>query len=323
MDVQMPIMDGYEATRRIREWEDGMRKSSVSGRKDNSQFSIPIIAMTAHAMRGDREKCLEAGMDDYISKPVEPDLLIAILEKWIVKKQTADDKDRKKSVSSLIPRPLYNLAGIDVREALGRIRGDTALLKKMLKNFSRKYAGLTNEMKTALDAGDIRHLRQLVHALKGISGNLSATRLHAAAKDMESFLKEKDTVRTPEIETAFRNITEALKQVLESVRRLEESENGKAGNIPAAKEDGSRSPDQIKSLMSELSECLAARKTESEDLFSSLVNCLRDFDVRRECQELEFQIEHFDFKKAQNTLKRIGEKTGIQVSGDGMPCPNR
>jgi CheY-like chemotaxis protein len=73
MDVQMPIMDGYTATRKIRKWEGDVKAG---------ESRIPIIAMTAHAMKGDREKCLAAGMDDYVTKPIKPEILFPVIEQW-------------------------------------------------------------------------------------------------------------------------------------------------------------------------------------------------------------------------------------------------
>ena len=83
MDVQMPLMDGYTATRRIRNLKSEIRKPQNAG------TSVPIIAMTAHAMTGDREKCLEAGMNDYVSKPIDPEKLFSALVRWIKPGQRA------------------------------------------------------------------------------------------------------------------------------------------------------------------------------------------------------------------------------------------
>jgi CheY-like chemotaxis protein len=101
MDVQMPVMDGLEVTRRIRKYENELKMMNnpktisphvthlSSGLKQSSpkthRTSLPIIAMTAYAMAGDREKCIEAGMDDYISKPITPKILAGVLEKWLTK----------------------------------------------------------------------------------------------------------------------------------------------------------------------------------------------------------------------------------------------
>ena len=88
MDIQMPVMDGYEATRCIREWESGIQESKLAAddidlSSDGEQMRLPIIALTAHAMKGEKDNCMTAGMDDYLSKPIDEQLLNHILYKWI------------------------------------------------------------------------------------------------------------------------------------------------------------------------------------------------------------------------------------------------
>jgi CheY-like chemotaxis protein len=87
MDIQMPEMDGLEATRKIRKWEEKNRNGGGERETQHPEVRIPIVAMTAHAMKGDREKCLDAGMDDYISKPIKRQLVFDMLNKWVLREE--------------------------------------------------------------------------------------------------------------------------------------------------------------------------------------------------------------------------------------------
>jgi CheY-like chemotaxis protein len=95
MDIQLPEMDGLETTEKIRKWECGMRNDNNSGldsiRNPQSEIRIPIVAMTAHAMKGDREMCIEAGMDDYITKPIKRELVFEMLDKWVFENRSRHD----------------------------------------------------------------------------------------------------------------------------------------------------------------------------------------------------------------------------------------
>ncbi|MFA5903111.1 MAG: response regulator [Desulfobacula sp.] len=327
MDIQMPEMDGYETTRRIREYESGLKAQFTDTKEIHSASllipRVPIIAMTAHALRGDREKCLAAGMDDYISKPVEPDLLFIILEKWIDRSQKADDRE---PMVRKIPSPLLrsdatdslpSLAGVDISEALHRLRGDMPLFKKILKQFGKKWTGLPKELNETLSAGDLPRLRHLAHTLKGTAGNISAKRLQAAAGQLEKAILNpndpKEGMIWSEINIKIKQVEETLAQVLESVACLETSEK----NLQRTEDDSGkpqrRSLSEIKPILVEFSQHLADYDPEVEDFLESIVKHLIPWDVEEECHTIQSQINEFDFKGALNTLKRITDRIGIQI----------
>ncbi len=175
MDMQMPEMDGYEAARRIRE--------------DAAPANLPIIAMTAHAMEGDRQKCLDAGMNDYVTKPIDPKQLFEVLGKWVsVKPQRVPNAATQ---SPDRPPPAAEtpvLPGFDREEALKRLGGNARLYRKLLGDMARNHDGDCEQIRAALKAGDPAAARQIAHTLKGIAGNLSAKEVHRAAAAMESAL---------------------------------------------------------------------------------------------------------------------------------------
>jgi len=178
MDMQMPVMDGLEATRLIR--------------ADAQFHDLPIIAMTANAMPGDRKECLEAGMNDHVSKPVDPDLLYATLIRWIRKSQV-DAAERLLPAMAVPPEheaglDFTGLSGIDVGDGLKRVAGDQPLYRKILYKFRDSQASALQAIRDALASDDRKRAAHLAHALKGVSGNIGANTLYETASRLESAL---------------------------------------------------------------------------------------------------------------------------------------
>ena len=169
MDVQMPVMDGYAATREIR--------------KDKSFKDLPIIAMTAHAMAGDENKSLEAGMNGHVTKPIDPDQLFSTLQKWIKPSEKrvqvqqpevpVEQSESDKAVPAEDELPEY-LPGFDLADGLKRLQKNKRLYRKLLLSFATDYNAVANEIREALDAKDFDQAHSLVHNLKGLAGNLAA-----------------------------------------------------------------------------------------------------------------------------------------------------
>lgn len=156
MDLQMPVMDGLQATAIIRQ---------------NPAFKqLPIIAMTAHAMQGDKERCIATGMNDHIAKPIEPDYFIRVLSQWL-QAATPPETDSRVSQSSLAED---EIEGIDIVWGIERVGGNRQLYFDLLANFYRKHAYDTQHIQTALTQGDADKARRLVHTLRGVAGNLGA-----------------------------------------------------------------------------------------------------------------------------------------------------
>jgi two-component system sensor histidine kinase/response regulator len=278
MDVQMPVMDGYTATREIRKWEsvsaeadtDIIETQNINGdnpelksairnpqpeidiqytRPDpqatkvqhpasNIQHPIPIIAMTAHAMAGDEQKSLEAGMNGHVTKPIDPDQLFATLQKWIkpASERTVVQKSLPTSGgSSLTDAPAQaakaepvedelpeSLAGFDLAAGLARLMGNKRLYRKLLLDFGAKYAAAAAEIREALAAKDFNRAHSLVHNLKGLAGNLAATKLQAAAVAMEKLVKGQtaETASEKELNRQLSALESALEKALDAVQTL-------------------------------------------------------------------------------------------------------
>jgi signal transduction histidine kinase/DNA-binding response OmpR family regulator len=238
MDVQMPVMDGYEATRRIRKWEGGRRNkigenSDASDQKPvaSDQRPIPIIAMTAHAMAGDEDKSLQAGMNGHVTKPIDPDQLFATLQKWIKSSEKridtlqSDASVKAQAIAEAAPETGElpgSLPGFDLKEGLIRLQGNKKLYHKLLLDFGTKYTDAAVEIRQALDAGDFEQAHSLVHNLKGLAGNLAATELLAAAVEMEKIVKGESPKAYSEKQAnqKYLDLENAVNNALKSVQTL-------------------------------------------------------------------------------------------------------
>ncbi|HAX92033.1 MAG TPA: hypothetical protein DCY07_07495 [Rhodospirillaceae bacterium] len=209
MDIQMPVMDGLEATRRIRDPE------SISAYRQ-----IPIIAITAHAMQGDREKYLAAGMNDYVSKPVSPQALFTVLEKWLPKKLVAPPVAEPTSVipfpDTAVKKttvPVFDKAGMMVR-----FFGEEDLAHQLIASFLADMPRQIESLLAYLEAGDAENAGRLAHTIKGASANVGGERLRAVAYTMEKTADAGDLdsikARMGELQAEFACLKEAMTEAL-------------------------------------------------------------------------------------------------------------
>jgi CheY-like chemotaxis protein len=177
MDIQMPEMDGIAATREIRRLD----KAGVD--------CLPILAMTAHALAGDRKNSLDAGMNDHLNKPINPEALGAALRQWLPPEKCA-------AVASSEPNPatksnllsISPLPGLDIEEALNRLDGNEEIYLKLLRNFVAVdgYGETPAQLLQELRAGQRNEALHRVHAIRGVAANLGAKELAAAAAELEN-----------------------------------------------------------------------------------------------------------------------------------------
>ena len=226
MDVQMPEMDGLEATRRIRNQESGIRgqESAPSDlRPPTSDLRpltpdsrpptpgpIPIIAMTAHAMQGDRDVCLAAGMDDYVSKPIKPEALAEVLRKWLPEEESEGD-----AADQAIQTPD---AAFDPHVISALMMGDEELAESIMQAFLEETPKEIEKLKSCLYAGDMGGVEHYAHSIKGAAANLGGEAVSAAAFEMEQAGKageyEPLAHWMPELESRFARMKEAMERAM-------------------------------------------------------------------------------------------------------------
>jgi Amt family ammonium transporter len=181
MDCQMPDVDGFQATRQIREWEHSCE----------TPRHIPIIALTANALSGDRELCMAAGMDDYLSKPIMPDVLFGMLDKWLSNNTNQLEIITTNVTSNdLTDKSTCDTLPYDINALLARCAGKHTLAKKLLDTFCSRTPDELTEMEQILNSGNMAELALMAHKLKGAAATISAEPLRAETAKLEQLAKE-------------------------------------------------------------------------------------------------------------------------------------
>jgi len=208
MDIQMPVMGGYEATQRIRLLPNG--------------HDLPIVAMTAHAMTGDKEECLAAGMNDYVSKPVDAHELYSALARCYRQKRClpalsqAEEESNAERDDALTK--LAQLEGFDVAEAIDHMGGDENLLLHVLYKFSNNQADTAQRLQLALMADDRETVARIIHTMKSLSATIGATALHAAVLKFEALLNQ--GMGSLLLLEHFSELEASFKQTLQGIQSL-------------------------------------------------------------------------------------------------------
>ena len=218
MDCQMPEMDGFAATAEIRRQEASAAMSSAVLRRPPRARRIPIIALTADAMHGDRERCLAAGMDDYLSKPFSQEQLDAVLRRWL-----PAGADRKPAARTPVPAPRAGGSSADRRlldfQALDRIRalqrpGAPDILKKVITLYLEDAPKLLDALRDAVARSDCAAMQRAAHTCKSSSANLGALRLAGLCEEMEHDARagscEQAQARLGIIEDEYKKLVPAL-----------------------------------------------------------------------------------------------------------------
>ncbi|MBI5185731.1 MAG: response regulator [Nitrospinae bacterium] len=310
MDLQMPVMDGYEAARTIR--------------KDPRFQDLPIIAMTAHVMASEKEKCLEAGMNDHTGKPVDPEKLLETLAKWIrpgarqalasrenCQLSIVNCQDQGKASAPLKEEgseglPEY-LPGIDVKAGLKRLRGDKTLFLNLLRSFQDRHAAAT-EIRNFLNAGDFASAERLAHNIKGVSGNLSAQELYPAAGELEAAIERRQWELFPVLLDKFEK---ALGVAMQSIKLLEKP--------PSFAETISGEPlelniEKAKPILIELWGRIRENSLDADNCLGSLKKHLRGQRFVEEMKRLEDSLSAFDYARSQAILAEIGKTLDISFA---------
>jgi CheY-like chemotaxis protein len=202
MDIQMPLMDGYEVAQRIRQWEGTSRH-------------IPIIAMTAHALPGDKQRCLDAGMDDYVTKPIDPKIVFGKISEWGGNHKIPGAPDILTLESSpKIGQEPDNCPDMDVltdiESILPRFSGDRFFYRSMLDEFINILPTRTTEMFKAARQKDFKNLSFIAHSLKGLAANVGAMQISCYANRLDQLSKNRDQSECLHVISAIKMATDQL-----------------------------------------------------------------------------------------------------------------
>ena len=199
MDCEMPEVDGYEATRRIRNPATGTLNPRV-----------PIVAVTAHAMPGDREKCLRCGMDDYLAKPIEPEELAQVLAKWLGRPAPAGKCSAGKTAAPEDCDQVFDRSGL-----LKRLAGNHGLAERLVREFLVDTPSQLRILRKLLEDGDADSARRQAHKVKGAAANLSAGPLREAAFHTEQAAMAGQLDKVADLLVAMEDEFERVKSVLQ------------------------------------------------------------------------------------------------------------
>ena len=354
MDIQMPEMDGLEATRRIRAAERGSDLSDLSdfsdgtmgreGEKARERLSdgatersesqnsripeslnskIPIVAMTAHALKTDQDKSLEAGMNDHINKPVQPQSLYRVLLDWIPPQETREEtgalETARQGARSAPEKTsdLPSLPGIDIQEALQRVHYKEKLLYKMTREFLKNYHFTPAWCQEQAAAGEWEEVRIKSHALKGASGYLGALTLQRAAAELESALKQGE--RGEHVWTLLENFIQALKEGLNSLSELSSilaSRNQPQQEGPLSSSVQHQNLEAVEPRLKQLQQKLQQGEYVSQEFLSEINNQLVEPGLRKHWEHLVELIDDIELQAASRATEELLTQVREAIQGE-------
>ena len=290
MDIQMPGMDGYEATRRIR---------------SDSRFSaekLPIIAMTAHALSGEREKALKAGLNDYIAKPIDVVQFTNILLDWIAPETAVERVANEKNIH----KPIYiSHSGIlNTEKALARLGNQQALYLRLLKMLRENQTEIGQEIRSAIQQDDIEQAYRQAHTLKGIAASIGADELSEAARQLEVALAES---QSEGLEQKVDTLIIMLDIVMETIDRILKTS---PLELPSTYKD-SIAP-TLEGEISELVHLLKKSDAEAVNCIDQLV-AVTEGIIHAELKVVQKYIHNYDFDDALAKLQDLIQQHHLVV----------
>jgi two-component system sensor histidine kinase/response regulator len=296
MDMQMPVMDGIAATKAIR---------------SNPRFrDLPIVAMTANAMDTDREMCRQAGMNDHLSKPIDPDAMFATVMQWVKQRRVQPTEQPAQKVEAVVSQDLPEIPeieGIDIQDGLKRVGGNSRLYRDLLMKFAAKHSDAVLQIADALQIGDRSTAERVAHTVKGVAGNLGIKQVQSTAEKLEKAIRESDSsvlAMLHDFATALRTQMDAIEQALPLEALVLEIDPRKSFDPVAASHE-------IKRLRTQLE----ASDGNSEEAFRAVRDVLKGQVDKTQLDALGEDISDFDFTGALLKLDDIVREHNLNPEG--------
>ena len=290
MDCQMPVMDGFEATRQLR--------------RQPAHARLPVLAMTANTMAGDMERCLAAGMNDHIAKPIDVPQLFVTLHRWVRVGQPAPEAA---PLAAGDDPALPAIAGLHLEAALQRLDGNTGLLRKLLGDFCEAHGEDVAGIRQALQAGEQETAVRIAHTLKGLAGNIGADALARQAAELEGQLRHprEGAIASPS--------TRALEGALQGLR---ERIAAALGTLAPATRAPSGAPVDLSALrdgLQHLTELLRDDDGEAGTCLAGLLEPMAGLGLQEPAAELQRLIGRYAFDEALELLQEHPALAGVRV----------
>jgi signal transduction histidine kinase/DNA-binding response OmpR family regulator/HPt (histidine-containing phosphotransfer) domain-containing protein/CHASE3 domain sensor protein len=280
MDLQMPEMDGLTATRLLR--------------SDPRFQDLPIIAMTAHALVEERQRCLEAGMVDHVTKPIDPDALFAALARW-AKPRAAAAPAAARAEPAPATGEIPDIEGIDVTNGLKRVAGNKRLYRSLLEQFAAKQADAAAQIETALGKGDRESAERFAHTLKGVAGNIGIVGVQASAAKVEKAIRDKEN-SLPELLAELKSLQEP------QVARIQAA-LGVNAEAPAVAD--AFAPEKATAAVARLMSLIDANDGDSAEAVQEVATALAGKVDRSRLDDLRASVDEFNFDAARTKLTQI------------------
>ena len=288
MDLQMPEMDGYTATKLLR---------------DNPRFrDLAIIAMTAHALVEERQRCLDAGMNDHVTKPIDPDALFGTLKRWTTPRPAPAPANvaRPAETDVLVPE----IEGIDTAGGLRRVAGNKRLYRSLLGQMASKHGDAAAQVTAALRSADRELAGRIAHTVKGVAGNLGIGSVQIAAEELERAIRQEDSA----IEARLEALDAALARSIQAIQqRLEATAPAPLPDHAPAAFD----PRMASAAVMRLRALIQANDGEAANAFAAVEESLAGVVEKPRLDALGDALGDFDFEVALTELSEIAAQCGV------------
>ncbi len=291
MDCQMPVMDGYTATQKIRRQE----------RLKN----LPVIAMTANVMKGDRERALSAGMNDFIAKPLDVHQMFTTMAKWIRPSRPLYTTQKNSHRMGSMETPLPELAGIDMEQGLATTSNNIALYRKLLIRFRETQSHFGQEFSNAKTLQDHEAATRIAHSLKGAAGNLGISGVENAARKLEQACKE----GPGDTDDLLAVVLAELQPVLTGLEALSTAASGD-NPPPSTVQTDNRA---VEPHLRELHDLINSNSVDSIAQADRLMSLLTNTEYANYGDEISRATEIYDFDAAAEKLARLANRMGIAL----------
>jgi two-component system, sensor histidine kinase and response regulator len=301
MDLQMPVMDGLTATKLLR------TKPYLE--------KLPIIAMTAHALVEERQRCLDAGMNDHVTKPIDPDVLFATMMRWAHPHQAEADAAPPVKLETAAPAKPTEVPGevtipeienVDVTGGLKRVAGNKKLYRNLLSQFAEKQGDAANQISEALKGQDPKLAERIAHTVKGVAGNLGITTVQLSAAMVEKAIRENDP--------ATSDLLVEFNKLLESQVRVVAAALGATQPVPEpAQISAEFNPEAASDTAAQLRGLLEASDGDSEDAFAAFRDAVGGKVESSRLSALGHAIRDYDFESAIAKVNEIVQELGLNI----------